>query len=474
MNRRKYISIIGGASVGILSSYKLSSQNSTAQINNFKINDLDENNTVLLSSSSEEINGLNLFFDQFKIRTDNIINISEDLEIKFYARMGNNNYKNEIKTINVSLSKKSEYLNKLIDSITITDNNLSGELPTTNDDVKKLYIKIKIDHEDFTKPETFETSIGLDIEKENMDIYGDGSDGLISRTENGIENKSILNTESFIIEDDITREFENGTIIIHAQNEIDIRGNLICKSKHSGGSGGSPSSGNGENGQSGAYIGAGGSGGDSNHGTSGSDRHGDDGEEFGGAGGGGGGSCNGGNEGGSGGNGGGDKENSVPSETTVDSIDTYNPLNEKEGWSGFYDLPDNPSSSGGGGGAGGSGESGSNGNGAGGDGGYAGGLILLIAPKITIDGIVSVEGGDGENGKDGGQSDSCNQIGAGGGGAGGSGGLIYTVAEEYISNGEIKISGGFGGLGGAADGWAGTGGDGTNGKNGEHYNIKIN
>lgn len=469
MKKRKYLSLcISVTTLGYIGKNNLTSS-AEAKLKNFSISNINENNDIVLSTTSDKINSINLNFNKFNIQTKNMTKHEKDIEINFYAKIGENSY-NHIKKENISLENNSETIEDSVQNVIISNDDLSDNLPSIDNKYKELSIKITINHPNIDI-QSKEITFGLKYEQENTEFYGDGSDGIIKRTEDGIES-NILHTESYIIEENVTQKIKNGTVIIHALDEILINGELICQSEHQGGSGGSPTSGTGGNGYSGYYIGAGGSGGDSNHGNSGSDRHGDDGEEFGGGGGGGGGSCNGGNEGGSGGNGG-EKQNEIPKETKIDNITDSEPLNEKDGWSDYYDLPPNPSSSGAGGGAGGRGESGSNGNGTGGDGGKSGGLILLIAPKITINGSISVNGEDGIDGKDGGHSSNCSQIGAGGGGAGGSGGLIYLISKENYLNGKVLYDGGLGGKGGNADGWAGTGGDGARGKEGKYYNINV-
>ncbi|MFQ3275187.1 MAG: hypothetical protein ACI9LV_000289 [Candidatus Nanohaloarchaea archaeon] len=89
-------------------------------------------------------------------------------------------------------------------------------------------------------------------------IYGDGSDGSITRTTNGTEN-GILHTTDYTIEEGVTMT-ATGTVIIHATKKITINGTLEAVSENTGGSGGAIE-GNGGNGSNGLYISNGGSGG---------------------------------------------------------------------------------------------------------------------------------------------------------------------------------------------------------------------
>lgn len=104
---------------------------------------------------------------------------------------------------------------------------------------------------------------------------------------------------------------------------------------------------------------------------------------------------------------------------------------------------------GGGGGAGGSGTTASN---FGGSGAPGGGIILLFAPKVTVSGTVSCNGGAGQDGTNGSGGAST-----GGGGGGGAGGSIFVKAITAsigtnlltVNSGANGISLGAGGAGGA-------------------------
>lgn len=81
---------------------------------------------------------------------------------------------------------------------------------------------------------------------------------------------------------------------------------------------------------------------------------------------------------------------------------------------------------------------------SGGDGGAAGkcgGLLMLIAPRITVAGAVRSAGRSGANGG----SPTGSSGGVGGGGAGGPGGDVLLVSEELILTGTATAPGGLGG-----------------------------
>jgi hypothetical protein len=466
MNRRKYISTLGAGSLLGLSTF--STRASKAELNSFNISNVSENNTVSLKSSSDDINGINLNFSKFKINTYYMSQIDKDIIIKFYARTENNNYTDEVESINVPLSKSSESIDNIVDYITITDNTLSGELPRVDGNSKKIYLKVEINHENFAEKETFETNINLEIEKENTELYGDGSDGEIIRSTSDTESGIIYSTR-YTINDGVIINTD-GTVIIHATDKITINGKIRAKSP-TGSSGASPFGNNGNNGGNGLYISNGGNGGSGGP-VNGND-NGESGELFGGGGGAGRGSCSGGNSGGDGGNGGG-ATSSIPSETQVNSIDASISLNQQDGWNNFYSLPTNIAAGGGGGGAGGYGESGgSSSYGDGGDGGDGGGLIILVAPEIEVNGEVSAAGMDGKEGQKKQDGSSCGRTGSGGAGAGGAGGLIYIISESTNQNGILTVKGGAGGIANDADGWADDGAEGADGRDGEIYNINV-
>lgn len=114
--------------------------------------------------------------------------------------------------------------------------------------------------------------------------------------------------------------------------------------------------------------------------------------------------------------------------------------------------------------------------GDGGDGGNGGGLVVFIAPDITINGTVTLQGQDGGDGSDGSTYNDDYASGAGGGGGGGSGGTFYCVCEYYTNNGTVDVSNGVGGLGGTGQSvqyaTGGDGGDGTDGSPGDVYILQ--
>jgi len=98
----------------------------------------------------------------------------------------------------------------------------------------------------------------------------------------------------------------------------------------------------------------------------------------------------------------------------------------------------------------------------GGDGGDGGGLIILMAPDITIDGTVSAQGTNGASSNDVGGGD---QGATGGGGGGGSGGLVLGFATTKSVTGTIDVSAGSG-AGSGNDGFVSTESEGGNGASG--------
>ena len=94
-------------------------------------------------------------------------------------------------------------------------------------------------------------------------------------------------------------------------------------------------------------------------------------------------------------------------------------------------------------------------------GGFAGSLIILIAPTITIDvaSTIDVSGQVGANGA------NASLYGGSGGGGGGAGGTVLRITPTLTDNGTTTITGGTGGNGGTASfGSAGAaGGDGADG-----------
>lgn len=104
--------------------------------------------------------------------------------------------------------------------------------------------------------------------------------------------------------------------------------------------------------------------------------------------------------------------------------------------------------------------------GAGGAGGKSGGLLILIAPVITISSSGRVDC----SGQDGAPGGTNAPGGAGGGGGGGAGGTIFLVAPSVTNAGTLNVDGGNGGAGGAS--FARPGGGGGGGAGG--YFLTIN
>jgi len=124
----------------------------------------------------------------------------------------------------------------------------------------------------------------------------------------------------------------------------------------------------------------------------------------------------------------------------------------------------------------GSGASGSGGHansvgGYGGGSGASGGTVYLFIGKITINGIININGGDDGNRENGHFGDN-EASGAGGGGGAGSGGVLILYTRELNGSGTININGRDGGDGGDGannsyeNGNGSDGGDGGNGGNG--------
>lgn len=320
-------------------------------------------------------------------------------------------------------------------------------------------------------------------------IFGDGSDGSITRSGNGNENGRIF-ASNYTLNSGISRTVSNGIVVLHATGEIRIDGTLDADGQGgapgTGGAGGPSVAGTGNSpkasGQAGSpgnqgssadIVGSNATGGTGGGGGSGSPNSGGNGGAgsggSGGGGGGGGGASSG--FGSRGGGAGADGGAAAPESLTTAQIDRFHQV-LTDVWNGFYDLTYAGGSGGSGGGGGGSGASASSASsgagGDGGDGGAGGGVIVLLAPKIVGNGTVTASGLDGSPGLAGGNS-SGNTAGGGGGGggAGGHGGTVVTVSSQVESNLTFTAAGGTGGSGGAAgdgpDSDGGIGGDGGNG-----------
>lgn len=163
---------------------------------------------------------------------------------------------------------------------------------------------------------------------------------------------------------------------------------------------------------------------------------------------------------------------------------------------GSYGNPGTPDDGGGNGGRGGKGadlgkssESGVQGShGGGGSGGISGMYVHINARSITINGVLSSNGANGNSGGDASGEDCASRViggctdwkgrGGGGGGGGGSGGYISIISETGIfGNGRIEAMGGIGGMGGKmtdedgdkcrlSEDWGGVGGGGGGGAGG--------
>lgn len=302
----------------------------------------------------------------------------------------------------------------------------------------------------------------ISIQSSSPPIYGDGSDGTITRSANGDES-GIIYADSYTLEEGVTRTATGPVTIIAAREEIVISGTLDASAVGapggSGGSGGAAVSpdtdtdGNdgqpGDDGTQGLWYGSPSSGGGG--GSGGTDDQ------------------TGGNGAAGGGSPGPEKSTTRPLYTPLSPY--YNPVWELSAFAG--------SGGGGGGGSGSVGGDSYNSNpnpgNPGGDGGDGGGVVLLIAPTIAIDGTVMATGGAGGTGGDGPSNTyGGGAAGGGGGGAGGDGGLIAVFAEEVTDDlATYDVSGGPGGSGGSGgDGGAGTsGGDGESGEDGSPGDV---
>lgn len=277
----------------------------------------------------------------------------------------------------------------------------------------------------------------------NPPLFGDGSDGTVTRSGNTTEN-NFVNATTYEIQAGVTVTASPFTVI-KATEEVIINGTINATSNN-GGSGGAGSDGgtasDGEPGGAGAFspVGGGGVGGEA---------------EF----------TDGGEAGGDGGNGGdGDSRsgaNDVPLKEQLGVFLGVDFLNEAPGVAagggGGGGLSVNTDFAGGssgnfpGGGGAGQAESTTPGAAvAGGDGGDGGGLVFIFAPTITINGTINADGQDGENGP------SSNGDRSGGGG-GGSGGAVLIAGGNVDNNGTVTADAGLGGVG------AGNGADGESG-----------
>lgn len=274
-------------------------------------------------------------------------------------------------------------------------------------------------------------------------MYGDGSDGSITRASSGNENGLIYATD-YTVNSGVTMTVSNGVLVVHATDRITIEGTIDASGQGgaggTGGPGGDSAPGSdGNQGTAGQVAGANGTGGAGAASGTGSN---------GGTGAGGGGGSDGGDTAGDGANG-------TPASFSANQIAQLRQLMTSS-FDSVYDLS-MLGGSGGGGGGGGSDTGGTAGDG--GDGGAGGGVVVFIAPEIVVNGTIDVSGADGNNGQDG------STQGGGGGGAGGTGGFVGFYGAVVNNNGTVTLSGGTGGTGGAGSGGTG-GGDGGDGASG--------
>lgn len=290
-------------------------------------------------------------------------------------------------------------------------------------------------------------------------IYGDGSDGSITRSSDGNENGVVTATD-YTLESGNTRTGTSGFLVIKATNSINIDGTLDLNGQGgSGGAGGSSGDNTAQDGGTGGNAdifptgsgGSGGSGATANAGT--------------------------------GGNGGdGDTTASPTRSELVTSLPmpVVRALAENVGTAGAggggggEGLSDTNAASSGNGSngsaAGGGGGGGTNNNtladgGDGGAGGSGGGFVLLMAPDVTVGGTVQAAGTDGSDGS------AANGSGGGGGG-GGSGGVVALVTANLTENSPTyDSSAGAGGTGATAT--SGDGGDGAGGESGSTVKIQL-
>jgi len=172
--------------LGVLGLSKYSVKSAEAKVTNFTISNINDNNIVYLYSSSTEIGGLTLNFDNFDIKTSNIDDVSEDLKINFYAKSKNNNY-SEISSSaqTIGLNSSDEFINLVdyIDSITITNDNMGGNLPTPGGESKQISIKVEINHSNLKNKEVIESIFDLKIEI--PEVVAEGGDNIFDVTIDG-------------------------------------------------------------------------------------------------------------------------------------------------------------------------------------------------------------------------------------------------------------------------------------------------
>lgn len=311
------------------------------------------------------------------------------------------------------------------------------------------YVLVSGDASALTSGDIYSWGIPVTAPPKQDPIFGDGSDGSITRSANANEN-GVIQATDYTVQSGVTMTVSEGVLIVLATGSITIDGTIDADGQGApGGAGGSGGGSNGDPGSPGTAgeavpVGSGGAGGtvDVNGGDGGD---GDTGEWL------------------------------LRNLVVVDPANALEQIANGSGYAGAGGggggRPDNSGSSngsngtapGGGGGAGGGFDATT--SDPGGSGGNGGGLIALIAPEITVTGTLSAAGADGGNGDDSGQA------GAGGGG-GGSGGFILLYGESLTTGAATTdISKGTGGVGGT--GSQSNGGDGADGANGVLKEVEI-
>lgn len=274
-------------------------------------------------------------------------------------------------------------------------------------------------------------------------IFGDGSDGSITRSSNANEN-GVIQATDYTVESGVTMTVTSGFLTVLATDSIEVAGTIDANGQGgAGGSGGAAGDNNGGDGGNGTFAptGTGGSGG-VGRGVGGSGGDGDVaagtlGTRFG----------------------------VLMSDITRPSeILTYLYRNSNQnagaGGGGGAGSNNTGSDTGGGDGTAPGGGGGGYRNGAenaGGDGGDGGGFVLLIAPSITVSGTIQAAGTDGASGG--------TDAGAGGGGSGGVVLLFHDSLTEDTPTYDVSK-----GTGAAA---SGSGGDGADGEAGVHEKVAL-
>ena len=227
-------------------------------------------------------------------------------------------------------------------------------------------------------------------------IYGDGSDGDRVITDD-VSDSGTYYHDRFEIEAGQTLTLDGNNLIIHAREEIVIDGTIDGTGV--GGAGGLGSDdGSGEDGEGADLVGPGGEGGAGDF---------------------------------SGGGGGGSGGSQNLSNDERAELERY----LLENWNNWYSEDYSGGAGGGGGGLGFE-------DTRGGDGGDGSGVVVLIAPSVSGDGLIDLRGKDGEDGE------SSESISGGAGGGGGGCGGYALVAANRSDPPTINVQAGSGGAGG--------------------------